>query len=428
MEQQEKIHTSSIEILKLWQILWGNKYKIVIISVVGGILSAIYAFNAEKYYKSSATFISLSSNSSNKLGTLSGLATLAGINIPTATDNQIDIQVVLKSRGFTERIVNQMNLVPLVLERSYDPKTGVLAPKEAGLLEKIGLYEKKEKKPIKDINLRKQYVISKVYSKIKKEVLTIKRDKESGLYSITIVLKDPFVAASVANRYLENLESYLQKHTLTTTKRSRVFIESQMQKTSKKLAFAEEQLKDFSIENGMFSVDEQASLVFQTIGKIKGEIMLEEVKLETIVKLQGEDNHEVNLSRLRLDALKKRLKEFEYGGGATQNRSFDTLSFKELPSLSLQFGRLKREVLIQQEIYKMLRTQLETAKIEEAKDPNAIQIIDIAVPSELPFRPQRLIIIILGVFFSFTLAMFFVFGVEFIKKLRIANGKLPDIH
>ena len=66
----------------------------------------------------------------------------------------------------------------------------------------------------------------------------------------------------------------------------------------------------------------------------------------------------------------------------------------------------------------MLRTQLETAKIEEAKDTNKIQVIDYVVPSEFAAKPNRQLIIAIGVLLSFFISILSVICIDSFKKMK----------
>ena len=57
--------------------------------------------------------------------------------------------------------------------------------------------------------------------------------------------KDSVIASEIANEYIKQLEDFLSRKQLTTTQKSRKFIDSQLQKTETHLAEAEKALKNF---------------------------------------------------------------------------------------------------------------------------------------------------------------------------------------
>jgi uncharacterized protein involved in exopolysaccharide biosynthesis len=60
--------------------------------------------------------------------------------------------------------------------------------------------------------------------------------------------------------------------------------------------------------------------------------------------------------------------------------------YRQSPQLTLEFGRLDRQVLMRNQIYTSLLSAYETARIEEVKDLPVINIIE---PPELPIGPDR---------------------------------------
>ena len=82
-----------------------------------------------------------------------------------------------------------------------------------------------------------------------------------------------------------------------------------------------------------------------------------------------------------------------------KNNVFPLLS--DIPELSIQLYRLKREVEIQNNLFTFLTQQYEEAKIQEAKNTPTIQILDIAVTPQEKYKPMRVLIIVFAGIFSF---------------------------
>ena len=94
------------------------------------------------------------------------------------------------------------------------------------------------------------------------------------------------------------------------------------------------------------------------------------------------------------------------------------IPFNELPELGMQLVRLMREAKIQEEVFKLITTQYELAKIEEAKDIDTIQILDRAVPPDYKSSPKRALIVILSTIGAFFLAIFLAFFMEYMNRLK----------
>jgi tyrosine-protein kinase Etk/Wzc len=60
-----------------------------------------------------------------------------------------------------------------------------------------------------------------------------------------------------------------------------------------------------------------------------------------------------------------------------------------------------RGLKYQQMLYDLLQKQYESARLDEAKEPTVVQVLDRASEPERPVKPRRLIITLLGAVFGF---------------------------
>ena len=126
--------------------------------------------------------------------------------------------------------------------------------------------------------------------------------------------------------------------------------------------------------------------------------------------------------------MKRKLAQAQYGTGMElpPERANPGQSRKELfvpsvriPELTLEFQRLAREVKVQEAIYSLLTSQLETAKIEEARDLPTIEVLDWAIPSESAVRPRTRQNVIFAAAAGVFLGVFLAFFLEYLSTLRV---------
>jgi tyrosine-protein kinase Etk/Wzc len=89
--------------------------------------------------------------------------------------------------------------------------------------------------------------------------------------------------------------------------------------------------------------------------------------------------------------------------------SQSSLSLDKAPEVKLQYARLQRDALIQNKLFTLLTQQLEQAKIDEARDETAFQLLDKAVPAEEKTKPKRALIVGLVAVVSTFIAAFVAF-------------------
>ncbi len=222
-----------------------------------------------------------------------------------------------------------------------------------------------------------------------------------GLISVTVTYKNKYLAADIANAYIEELDKFNRETAMTTGKKYRIFIEKRLKETEDSLARAEEALRNFQEKHRTIALDTEIEKVIETIAKLKSQIILKEVQKGAS---GGVNNPYTRSIEQELRELRKQLAKIEFGGRTKKNKEFGagfSIPLAELPEVSLEYARLFRDVKVQEAVYELLTQQYEQAKIMEAKDTPTVQMLDRASPPEKRFFPVRSRIVI----FAFILSL-----------------------
>jgi uncharacterized protein involved in exopolysaccharide biosynthesis len=107
---------------------------------------------------------------------------------------------------------------------------------------------------------------------------------------------------------------------------------------------------------------------------------------------------------LQKDELRTQLKELKTGWD--EGSLFPNLS--EAPDMLLAYARMKREIEINSAVLEFLYPQYEQARLQEARDEPSLQILDFPRVPQKKAKPQRALIVVGSVTFSFLLASFWV--------------------
>ena len=89
-----------------------------------------------------------------------------------------------------------------------------------------------------------------------------------------------------------------------------------------------------------------------------------------------------------------------------------------VPDLALQYGRLFRELKVQETLYALLTSQYEQAKITEARDTPTVQVLDAPVPADKNIKPR--------VFFNTAVARAGGTGVRDCFRVHVRGSNLPQ--
>jgi uncharacterized protein involved in exopolysaccharide biosynthesis len=73
---------------------------------------------------------------------------------------------------------------------------------------------------------------------------------------------------------------------------------------------------------------------------------------------------------------------------------------------------------VQETLYGLLTQQYELARVQEAKDSPTVQVLDWAKAPQKKARPARALIVILSTLTAVFIAIFVVFFMEFLEKVK----------
>lgn len=199
---------------------------------------------------------------------------------------------------------------------------------------------------------------------------------DEGTITIKVEDRDPGVAAGMANAYVEELDRFNRETRTTAGKRTRQFIEKRLDVAKKDLATAEEALGAYQQRHGVATLSPAARGQAEVGANLMAQKIALEVKLNVLRESLSESSEEVRKVRDELAALNRQL-------GA-------------LPETGIDVMRLWRDVQVQEQVFELLTTQLEEARIQETRDTPTVQVLDHAVPPLHKSRPKRAIIVIVG--------------------------------
>jgi uncharacterized protein involved in exopolysaccharide biosynthesis len=235
-----------------------------------------------------------------------------------------------------------------------------------------------------------------------KTLVTLGKD---SLITIEVEDKDPQRAAKLANAYVDQLFALNKNLAVTEAAQRRVFFEQQLKTAKDNLASAEIALKKGLDSRGVISVDVESRSMAETVGRLRAQISAKEIELNSIKAFLTETNPTYQRVEQELASLRTELSKLENGRGP-QNGISPNLATS---GSGLENIKLLRDVKYFQMLYELLAKQYEAARLDEARDPSVIQVLDPAIAAERPAKPRRPLIVVLATlfagFFSVALAL-----------------------
>jgi len=222
-----------VSLKELSCVIWRGKWIVIFMTFTFAITSTIFAMSQPDMYRADSLLSPADSSGSSGLanisGQLGGLAALAGVNIGGSEKSQAELAVqVIKSRQFVESFITQHDLiVPLMAVKNWDIKSDTLIIDSDIYSETTDEWFREPK------GLRgKKPTLQEAYEVFIKEVFDIEKDKDSGLYSVSINYYSPFVAKKWVTWLIEDINNNMRERVISDTKNNLLYLHSQLEKTS----------------------------------------------------------------------------------------------------------------------------------------------------------------------------------------------------
>ena len=234
---------------------------------------------------------------------------------------------------------------------------------------------------IDKLNLKKRYG-SKTIEEARQSLdnsVELVADKRSGLINVVAHDADPQFAAQLANAQVAELNLLLSRLAVTDAQQRRLYYEQEIDKTQQLLATVEARFRQAQEKSGLQSTSLIAEAGIRTSAEIRGQIASREIQLQALSRFVTPQNPDMQRLSSELSALRAQLGKYEQGSGHASNAS----------PLLQEAAQAYRDLKVQEAKLDAFVRQLEVAKIDEAKEGPAVQVVDVAMPPEMRSQPQR---------------------------------------
>lgn len=217
---------------------------------------------------------------------------------------------------------------------------------------------------------------------------------KDGLITIEMNDKDPVVAAQIANAYVEELGTLLNRLSLTEAQNRRAFFEKQLNQTKDKLTAAEQALSGSGINVSALKSSPDAAITI--VATLQAQIMAQEVKLSSMRGYLTESAPDFKQAQTELAAMRAQFASVEKSSTNASGANADYVA---------RF----RDFKYYETLYELFAKQFELAKVDEAREGSVIQVVDVAQPPERKSKPKKALIAVLTTLASGMLLLLFVF-------------------
>ena len=176
-----------------------DRWIIVGITAAFTLCGVIYALVAPQWYRADVVMVPADQKSmSNAFGQLGGLASLAGVSLPSGSNTEP--LAVLRSQGFSRGFIENRELTKTILD---------------------GFGESSEERDVRDA--------LKLFDT---KVRSVVEEKKAGTVTLSIIWRDPVVAADWANSMVRMLNDRQRKKALDEAERNVTYLQKEIANTS----------------------------------------------------------------------------------------------------------------------------------------------------------------------------------------------------
>ncbi|MEX0609424.1 MAG: GNVR domain-containing protein [Balneolaceae bacterium] len=378
MEENKKV-----DLLQVATTFARRKKTILIIIATITIIGFILAFIWPKSYKSEVSFVLTDGNSINFSagGLISGLAGITSGSGKISADQAL---VIIRSTAVQDKVIEKFNLqevygndVPESLRKSLDSRIVVEEVREGG----IGF----------------------------NNIIAVKLAYYDG---------EPGRAHELVEYYYHLVDSTMGVLNKKNVEDGYLLIESRLNQNLKDLQEAEDSLVSFQSKYGILEVEEQAKAQINAIASLRTEIVKLEIQISYLSELMGENSSRISDLKVQKKALDRRYNQMVKSGD-TEGEFSMFQPMEAMPALFIEYLRRYREVMVQEEIYKVLYPQFEQQRLSFEEATSGLLVIDPAILPTYKDSPKRAYIIIAAFLFGLILSIIVVLYKEWRDELSV---------
>ncbi|HEV6966461.1 Wzz/FepE/Etk N-terminal domain-containing protein [Roseateles sp.] len=216
---------------------------------------------------------------------------------------------------------------------------------------------------------------------------------KDGIISIAATDVDPKFAAELANAHVEQLTTLINSLAVTEAQQRRRFFQNQLESASKDLASAELALRATGIDAAAIRTNPTATM--QAISVAQERIAAQEVKIATMGAVLAPNAFEYQRAQKELDAMRAKLQQLTTSSQEKEKGDF--------------IGKY-RDYKYREAMVELYTRQFEAARVDEAREGGAIQVVDVAQPPTRKSQPKKALMAVIATMAAFSGLLLYVFA------------------
>ena len=259
---------------------------------------------------------------------------------------------------------------------------------------------------------------------------TVIDKSEEGTIVISVLDRDPQMAAQMANHYTVILDSTNKAIGQISARERMGFIQVLRIEGEARLDSVMGNLQEFQSEHNAISIEDQARAVIGAAAAMQTDAMELEIMRQGMIASGLDESHDrvKKLEReilLRQDAmtflrdgLNADSRGMMRGPQALEMEENLFLPLRDIPKVAQDYAILEKDVLVQKALMQLLLQQEAESLIESRNNTATVQVLDPAIPPEIKARPQRVLIVFIAGVLSLFASISYTLGAVYVRNLR----------
>jgi uncharacterized protein involved in exopolysaccharide biosynthesis len=239
---------------------------------------------------------------------------------------------------------------------------------------------------------------------------------DEGMMVVEVIDGDSKKAADMADFVAKKMDEIYRKLMTESARNNRQFIEDRLQIVIKDLDSSEKELNKYQNQHSLVDIESQTKVTIEALSMLEAQIISARQKLEISKRIYNYNSPEIKQLELEISTMQQQKSNF-----AKKNASSVFLPLNTVPDLGLEYLKLKRNLLVQENIYEFAVQQHEAAKFEEAKQTPNLLVLDSARIPDKRYKPKRTRLLILSVVLNSIFCFMVILFIEYWMHLKKSN-------
>ncbi len=205
---------------------------------------------------------------------------------------------------------------------------------------------------------------------------------------VSVLDPDPERAAQMANFFVERLNERHIEFQSDDAAENRQFLQARLEQANTDLDQAQGRLQSIQERSGVVEPTAQAEALFSSLGVAEAGVATAQIQYQALLSQFGPENPDVQAARAGLDAAQAQVARLRSGAAA------GLPGLGGLPQIQREYSSAMQELTIQKAIIETIQPLYEQAALQEQREADAVQVLDVATPPTRKAEPRRSILVI----------------------------------